>query len=208
MKAFHDADPLCVLVVVIHPDFTHKWGELCARFPDIPAHIWCTGGVTRSESVANGLKAALDAAHNLGVDTGLAAVAIHDGARPLIRPESICQGYESVSPGIGAVAACKAVNSLRKLNDSFATPRASEPIDRSLIAEVHTPQIFVLSEISELYNQHSEEAASGIYTDDASFAQAYGTEIILWDDNASNIKVTYKDDFIIAGALLEAWKKE
>ena len=64
---------------------------------------------------------------------------------------------------------------------------------------MQTPQTFDLKKIKEAY----ESADDVSFTDDAGVWEAAGHEVNLIEGNESNIKITYKEDLLIAEAFLK-----
>lgn len=148
-------------------------------------------GRTRQESVASGLESVPD---------GYDIVAIHDGARPAVLPQTIEQVIARLlkdSTLGGAIAACPSVDTLKIVENSLIV---STP-DRSLYWCAQTPQVFHLR---ALYNALSAAQREGyVGTDDASLVERYGSQVACVQSPRSNIKVTHPEDLVIAEALLE-----
>lgn len=145
------------------------------------------GGRTRAESVARGIDALPD-----DVDV----IAVHDAARPLVLPEVIRRCVDTAASGVGAVAGCPAVDTM-KVVDEGAYIRSTP--DRSTLWHAHTPQVFP----SELLRRAYSDGDRGS-TDDASLVERYGGRIRMVDDGASNPKVTRAADLAVAEAILRA----
>lgn len=207
MKAFHDFDPGINILLVVHPGFFDDWDIIFSELPEkerIRHQVIC-GGRTRQESVMNGLIGVKDfLAENdktgkfakLGV-----TVAIHDAARPNLKPEMINRGFSALEAGCGLVPAVRCTNSLRKLDSDTENleDALSHSVERKEFVEVQTPQIFYYDEIMAANAKVSDK---GDYTDDASIAEAAGMSIKLYEGEPDNIKVTHPLDFTVAGILL------
>ena len=96
IEAFYAFDPSILIIIVIHPNFTVQWQQLCLKYKIAIPHIVAEGGKTRFDSVNNGLKV-ID-------EDGI--VAVHDAARPLIKTEFIeylfieAETHGSAIPGL------------------------------------------------------------------------------------------------------------
>ena len=155
------------------------------------AHIHlCVGGVTRTDSVQNGLEAL---SSHLGEPTDC-LVAIHDGVRPLIPSAIIKASYEQAAAHGASVVCVPVKASLRESDGSL-----SHPVDRSRFWEVQTPQTFRLHEILNCYRNRPE----GKFTDDASLFQAMGGEVLICEGSYENLKLTTPEDMIVAERILE-----
>ena len=207
MKAFYDFDPQMQIVLVVHPGFFDDWDIMQSELPEshrIP-HEVCCGGVDRPHSVYNGLMMARDLiVEKYGAEAPAdTVVAIHDGARPLLTPAMIERGFRCVAPGIGAIPAVPAVNSLRRLDSPKSGPGfegcRSHAVDRSEYVEVQTPQIFYLPEIIRANTSNGDISH---FTDDASLAEAAGMRIDLYEGEPTNMKITHPMDFAMARVIL------
>lgn len=190
-------DPRMLIVSVLHSSLLATWQEFVRAYFPMPYHsqlLSVEGGAERTQSVHKGLQFLKD----LGVgDQGM--VAITDGVRPFIDAEMLGRGFAQASEKGNAVAAVPVKSSLRMM-----TEEGSKAIDRSLFFHVQTPQIFKLGEILGAY----ENAPEGVFTDDASLAEATGIPIHLFQGTYDNIKITTLEDLPIAEELLRKRQKK
>jgi 2-C-methyl-D-erythritol 4-phosphate cytidylyltransferase len=148
------------------------------------------GDRERYLSVANGLKA---------VPGKPMFVAIHDGARPLVKPEQItdCIGHARET---GAAALARRVTETIKKGTRDGFSRGSVPREELWFAE--TPQIFRPKLIARAYQQVMARRMP--ITDDVSAADALGIATKLVENNLPNLKVTVLGDLLVAEAILKA----
>lgn len=139
------------------------------------------GGVSRGESVKNGLEALQN--------DGVAVVAIHDAARPLMTGALLRRCLTSVDRHGSGIAAHKVVDTLREVNDQGEIVAALER-DRTWAME--TPQCFLYDEISDAYQAASRQAMAA--TDDASIFAAMGYVPVVVANEEENSKLTYPGD--------------
>ena len=205
MKRFYDEDPTINIIVVMHPDFTGEWDRLTGELNEtekIP-HYLCEGGGSRTDSVKNGLRFLHKLIGENNWEEMDVMVAIHDAARPMVSPELINRGWDVVSHGIGAVPVVESTSSLRLLKEEERGEpleiRQSIPVDRSLIMEVQTPQIFSYTDLKIMYDGNLRES----FTDDAGLAQLKGIAISLFKGDTENFKITNPRDSMIADFLLK-----
>ncbi len=185
IKAFYSYSSRATIIVVLPSDQIERWHGLCLKHGfDIP-HKTAHGGVTRFQSVRNGLKLIVE---------DEAMVAIHDGVRPLVTKEMIGASFRLAASQGSAVAAVPLKESLRKTDreNSFA-------IDRSEFMLVQTPQTFKYQLIKHAYNIPENSSI----TDDATVAEKSGIKISLFAGEYDNIKITTPIDLKIAAAILE-----
>lgn len=156
------------------------------------------GGQTRQESVGNALEA-------IGDDEQY--ILVHDGARPLVKPEEIdaaCEilmhyhrhGLNEDEP-IAAIFAQPSVDTVKEATEDGHVIRT---LNRSDLWTIQTPQIFVASVLKTAYNFAEATGYQG--TDDASLAEHLGKEVQLIATSRDNIKITLKEDVRLAEFLL------
>lgn len=173
------------ILLVLPEDHIDTWKALTVRHQfDIPHQI-VSGGLTRFNSVENGLNEIV----------GAGIVAIHDGARPLVTPDIIRRTFDKAEGNGSGVAAVKVKDSIRRL-----TQGQSRAVDRNEYFAVQTPQTFDLDLIKKAFVQ----AQNNQFTDDASVLEAYGQEITLVEGAYDNIKITTPEDLIMAEAILSS----
>lgn len=146
------------------------------------------GGVHRQDSVANGLRA-------LSRDAQF--VAVHDAARPLVRPEQI-EKVLARARETGAAALASPVRDTLKRTD--ADRFVSGSISREDVYAMETPQIFA----RELLVQAYAAVASGniSITDEVSAVEQLGHRVGVVPNEQFNFKLTYPADLPLAELIL------
>lgn len=187
LKTLCDSERIAEVVVICRekdvPEFKLELASV--RF-SVPVHL-TVGGATRQESVRNGFAA---------ITSDVSLVAIHDGARPLLRPADLAR---VLADGIETGAATLGVpvkDTIKTVRDGIIT----DTPDRSLLWQTQTPQVFRYA----LYQSALARAdADGKdYTDDCQLVEALGRKVTMTPGSYDNIKLTTPDDFAIADALL------
>lgn len=173
------------IVVVLPADRIEFWRNFAARF-DIAPHKCVAGGEERFHSVRAGV-----AALSPAVDF----VAVHDGVRPLASEELVCRCFDCASANGTAVPVVALSDSCRRV----AEGGASEPVDRSALRLVQTPQVFGADVLRTVY----ERDYAAEFTDDATLVERAGVAVTLCEGERTNIKLTEPDDFAIAAAIIE-----
>ena len=147
------------------------------------------GGARRGDSVRSGLKTA-------GRGTGVAV--IHDGVRPLIRPDQISR-VVAVARKVGAcILAAPAFDTLKAVD---ADQRICETLDRSRIWMAQTPQAFRFELIVKAHEKAAADGVSG--TDDAFLVERMHLPVHVVEGDAFNLKITTARDLEAAEALLK-----
>jgi len=182
MRRFHESvSPRLILVLNVH--FHDYWEGLCDQYDFRIPHELIKGGVTRFDSVKNGLKAV----------KGKGVVAVHDAVRPLASHQLIRNCFETARDKGSAVPAVPSRESLRR-----GSLDRSESVSRDEYFLVQTPQCFDSTLLRRAYRQEFRNE----FTDDASVVERSGQPIQLVEGEFNNIKITYPDDFRIAELLL------
>lgn len=186
LQAFEDCPVIDGVVVVGPQEHLQAFSDIIrdAKFKKVRAVV--AGGATRTQSVRHGLRALAES-----VDM----VLIHDGARPLVSREVIEESIREC--GIrGAVIVAVPVKPTLKVVDP-RTRIVSETLDRTLVWEIQTPQVFQREIIERAYS--GDENA----TDDASLVERLGIPVAVCAGDHRNIKITTPEDLVIAQALLK-----
>ena len=174
---------ITIILVLPKSEFDY-WNTLCHEYQfDVPI-ILQEGGETRFHSVRNGLEKINK--------NGL--VAIHDAVRPLVNERIIHESFKLAETSGSAIASVNLIESLRKVKEN-----SSCSVDRTKYKMIQTPQTFKVDIIKEAY----EQPYKTIFTDDASVAENFGIKISLFDGDHRNIKITTKEDLIMAESLFK-----
>lgn len=146
------------------------------------------GGKTRQESVRLGLGAC-------SVDADV--VVIHDGARPLIKADTVTETVKAALEYGAAAVAIKSRDTIKHIDDEgFAVGT----IDRETSMLIQTPQAFRRDIIVQA---HEKAAAQGVTaTDDCGLIERMGLRSKLIVISYFNIKLTVPDDMSLAKAIL------
>ena len=135
------------------------------------------GGETRQDSVRAGLAALAADAPEL--------VLIHDGARPLIPPDTIPALLAALETADGAIPAVAVADTLKRVADG----RITATVPREGLFRAQTPQAF---RYAALVAAHV--AAPPGLTDDAAVLEAAGRAVAVVSGSEDNIKLTYPED--------------
>tara|TARA_A100001015_G_scaffold232945_1_gene263920 strand:+ start:5359 stop:6036 length:678 start_codon:yes stop_codon:yes gene_type:complete len=183
IEKFYIAGSSIHIIVVLAKSHHNVWITLCNKHQFHIPHQICKGGSTRFQSVKNGL------AHCK--EEGI--IAVHDGVRPLIHPDLIQKLYNEAESNSAVIPVYPVLESIRKVDD-----KGSKALDRSKYYTVQTPQCFSSDLLQKAYQQDEQET----FTDEASLAEALGIEVLHFNGDRTNIKLTTPEDFIFAEALL------
>ena len=172
-----------ILVVIGSGDDAHY--EAAAQGLGLPAPV--PGGVSRQQSVLNGLEALAATAPDL--------VAIHDAARPFVRRADIeaCLAAVSADGIDGAILGIPLADTLKRIGDGNAI---SETVPRRDLWRAQTPQVF---RFAPLLAAHRAAASLGALeatalTDDAAVAERAGLKVVMVAGSGDNRKITTAED--------------
>ena len=138
------------------------------------------GGNTRQKSVYNALQVVKND-----------YVLIHDGARPLIRKDTIAYVLEAVLDKDAVTVMTKTTDTIKEVD---ATGRIIRTIDRSKLYNTQTPQAFKTSIIKEAH----EKLKDGNFTDDCSMLEELNIPVDIVNGSYSNIEITIKSELDFA----------
>lgn len=178
-----------IVIVCPHDRIGETRGIVDMISPSVPV-TFVEGGATRQESCLAGIRA---------VPEGFPLVAIHDGARPLIKPETIeavVARVRSDATLAGAICAHPSADTLKVVADGIvqATP------ERSRYWAVQTPQVFHTATVLAAHLAAAREGFVG--TDDASLVERAGGRVAVVESPSDNMKVTVPEDRLPVEAIL------
>ncbi|MGM9786964.1 MAG: 2-C-methyl-D-erythritol 4-phosphate cytidylyltransferase [Candidatus Cryptobacteroides sp.] len=195
IEVFLDACPGISVVTVLSSDYVDYWKSYCLEHNFICPQILVPGGITRFHSVRNALERIPEGA----------LVAVHDGVRPLVSRELVARMFDDAEYCNGLIPVVPCVDTLKVLRSHpgpdgkqilEAVPGASA--DRSVLYGAQTPQIFLSEILKSAYSQPYDTS----FTDDASVVDRYGKSLSYTMGERLNIKITTREDLVIARAVL------
>lgn len=146
------------------------------------------GGRERQDSVFLGLKA---------LPEGVEFVIVHDAARPLVTAALISRVLLAARRHGAALAAIPLQDTVKK---STRLSLVEKTVDRRGLWIAQTPQAFRTGLLREA---HSRAAARGFRaTDDASLVEKLGHPVYMVTGSSLNLKVTTREDLLLARTLL------
>jgi 2-C-methyl-D-erythritol 4-phosphate cytidylyltransferase len=188
LMKFVEHDEIDQLVLVIPKEYDDYFLNLDYKFRKT-VHL-VEAGAERQDSVRNGLEF-IESQGWKGI------VVIHDGVRPLVSSEAIRNGITFCKIHRAAACGVKPKDTIKSRNsEGYSTGT----LNRNELFLVQTPQVFHLEDI--LY-AHREIKERGILsTDDTMVYEEVFGPVYLYEGSYDNIKITTKEDVLIAGNLL------
>jgi 2-C-methyl-D-erythritol 4-phosphate cytidylyltransferase len=194
------------IVVVLHPQDQIFSSLSLANNPRIIAIV---GGSERVDSVLAGL-------HFVSkMHQASQFVLVHDAARPCIEASDItrlirqCVAITPNDKACGAILACPVADTIKKastekisLANTQSTFVVNDTIDRSLLWQAQTPQMFIVNELIAAIDVNLANGKR--LTDEASAMENTGKYVMLVEGPSSNIKITKPSDLALATFYLGA----
>ena len=150
------------------------------------------GGAKRTDTVRNALAR---------VKSDAEFVAVHDAARPLLVKKWIDAVFQAAVETGAAIPAVRVTNTLKRV---AAGNTIDQTVSREGIWEAQTPQVFRRELLIEAFEKHDDSEA----TDEAQLVEQLGHKIKVVEGSPMNLKITTRDDFKMAEALLGALPKD
>ncbi len=151
------------------------------------------GGAERFESVANALAL---------VKPEVDLVAIHDAVRPCITEALITSVFTKAEKTGAALLALPVAETVKQVNDQH---QVQATVARQGLWLAQTPQVFRRQLLVEAYANRAKLGKD--ITDDAQLVEAAGHPVHVVEGAATNIKITARQDLILADAILKALPK-
>ena len=180
-------------IIVVSPEdqemFRRRFGANLA-FMNVQI---ANGGAERFESVANALAM---------VKPEVDFVAVHDSVRPCLT-ESLVNDVLAKAEKTGAAMLALPISDTIKQVDAQKHVKGTTPRQGLWLAQ--TPQVFRRDWLQEVYENRTR-LGSG-FTDDSQLMEAAGYTVHVVEGATTNIKITTKQDLILAEAILKALPK-
>ena len=187
LMAFQKCDLIDEIILVAREDRFETLGETCKKFDIEKVDKIIIGGNTRLESVQNGVFAV---SKNAGI------IAIHDGARPCVDEKIIKNTIETAAKHHAAAPAVPVSSTIKRVKAN----RILETVEREDLVEIQTPQIFVAEVIKTALANAFKKGID--ITDDCKAVELIGFPVYITEGSRNNIKITSKEDLLIAEAIL------
>jgi len=183
MQAFQFSWVIDEIIIVCREESIETMRRLAADHNITKISGIVPGGFTRAESVSNGVYACSKKAKY---------IAVHDGARPLVKPRLISDALHKARRYGSGVPCIPVKSTIKRVTGAYIaeTPKRKE------LYEAQTPQIFDSDLLKAALAKGSKRA-----TDEASMLEALGAAVYISAGDYTNIKVTTREDLIVANAL-------
>jgi 2-C-methyl-D-erythritol 4-phosphate cytidylyltransferase len=190
LSAFEHCPGIASIILVVPPGQRNDYEAVIRRYRIRKPVKLVDGGDTRTCSVRNGLAA---------LDRDTRVVMVHDGVRPLVSKEVLAEALGWMKTVKAAVAAVPVKPTLKLVDPVTSLVRRT--LDRDLVWEVQTPQVFRRDVLEAAYAKDRRGAS-----DDAALVERSGVRIKVFRGDYRNIKITTPEDMVIARAFLKGQK--
>jgi 2-C-methyl-D-erythritol 4-phosphate cytidylyltransferase len=153
------------------------------------------GGEKRTDSVRN----ALD---HLRINESATHIAIHDAARPFLKPDLLSRTIKAAFESGSAAPAIKLADTIKTVNKQ---DMLTGHIDRSTLRAIQTPQVFPLEKLYEVYNNRG--SGNSPVTDDTQIYHEAGHQVRLVEGDRDLFKITWPEDLDTARYIYRRIKK-
>ena len=183
VEAFSDMPEIDEIIVVCRECDLKAFSEL---LPD-ESVSFVIGGSTRQQSVFNAVET---------ID-GCDYLIIHDGARPLVSPQTILKTLDKAQETGAAATGVPVKDTIKVIDGEF---NIIDTPDRDALIAIQTPQIFDF----KLYTRAIERAKESgeDYTDDCRLVEKLGAKVSAVIGDYDNIKITTQSDIALAENIL------
>lgn len=182
------------VVTVLPQSHVDYWKNYCLKDNFTCPQIIVPGGFTRFHSVRNALERIPDGC----------IVAVHDGVRPLVSPSLVRAMMEKAEKEAALIPVVPCVDTMKVLSSRDGRLEAVPgcTVDRSVLYGAQTPQIFHSEILKAAYALPYDTS----FTDDASVVEKYGKSLSYVEGERLNIKITTREDLVLAEAVLSLRK--
>ena len=184
IEAFKKVPRVAKIIVVSN---TENIEILSKKYKDI---TFAPAGKTRIESLKNGFSALDKKSYSL--------IAVHDGARPLVKKQDIENCLKSAKKNKAAVLGVLSKDTVKQVKDNFIV----KTLKRSELFCAQTPQCYQTEVLQKALNKYGTFDA----TDESQLVEKLGIKVQAVLGSYSNIKITTPEDLIIAKSLYYAEK--
>jgi 2-C-methyl-D-erythritol 4-phosphate cytidylyltransferase len=122
---------------------------------------------------------------------------VHDGVRPFVTVEEIEQTVAAATKTGAAILVARPVDTIKEVNDDTVL----RTLDRKRLRHALTPQCFRYDLLRRAYENVDVNDPS--LTDESSLVEKLGAPVAIVQGSARNIKITTREDLLLAEAYLK-----
>ncbi|HSB27483.1 MAG TPA: 2-C-methyl-D-erythritol 4-phosphate cytidylyltransferase [Pyrinomonadaceae bacterium] len=190
LKRFEECDSIQEIVVVLPAEESAGFLSMAGKFALRKLARVVPGGETRADSVKRGLMAIRPATAEI--------VAVHDGVRPFVTVAEIDQTIAAAKESGAAILTAQSIDTIKEIEGESIV----RTLDRNRLRRALTPQCFrydILTRAFEDVDVHDPSI-----TDESYLVEKIGEPVVVVEGSARNIKITTRQDLIVAEAYLKS----
>lgn len=191
VRVFQQLPEMAAIILVVpaeHLELTERLAARCQLSTSPRTIRIIKGGLTRQESVKNGLNA---------LPAEIEVVAVHDGVRPFVSVELIRDCLQAAIKSGAAMAAVPVKDTLKSV---AAGKTVASTVARDGLWQAQTPQAARVSLLKEAYAAAERDNFTG--TDEASLLERIKQAVAIIQGSEKNIKITSQEDLVLAEAII------
>ena len=193
MLAFEKAESISEIIVVVKKEDISFVKDIAIQLNITKFKVCVEGGETRQESVFNGVKY---------TSSDCSLIAIHDGARPLIKTILIENTINDARVFGAATLGVNVKDTIKIVSDNLIVDTPYRPH----LFITQTPQVFKKSLYIKGLNFATEYKLD--FTDDCQLVESIGVKVFMTKGDYKNIKITTPEDILIANLLYNLEENE
>ena len=191
VRAFADIPGAAEILIVCREQDLSGFSDMLHDLLSDRVRLIAAGGATRQQSVENALKYLSDSTTH---------IAVHDGARPLVRREDILKTFAVAEEKGSTLLGVFTRDTIKIIEDG----KVRTTPDRRTLFLAQTPQAFARE---EYFSAMADARAHGLdFTDDAQLFEMTGRPVYVVEGHFDNLKITTPEDIPLAEGYLRAMK--
>jgi len=189
LKRFEECESIQEIIVVLPAEESAGFLSMVGKFGLRKLVKVVPGGSTRADSVKRGLMSIRAATADI--------VAVHDGVRPFVSVEEIDRTVASAGQIGAAILVGPVVDTIKEVNGDSVV----RTLNRKQLRRALTPQCFRYDLLKRAFENIDVNDSS--ITDESFLVEKLGEKVAIVEGSPANIKITTKQDLLIAEAYLK-----
>jgi 2-C-methyl-D-erythritol 4-phosphate cytidylyltransferase len=190
LKRFEECESIQETIVVLPAEESAGFLSMVGKFGLRKLVKVVPGGSTRADSVKRGLMSIRAATADI--------VAVHDGVRPLVSVEEIDRTVASAGQTGAAILVGPVVDTIKEVNGDSVV----RTLNRKQLRRALTPQCFRYGLLKRAFENIDVNDPS--ITDESFLVERLGERVAIVEGNPANIKITTKQDLLVAETYLSS----
>ena len=188
LRRFEESASIQEIIVVLPAEESAGFLSMVGKFGLRKLVKVVPGGSTRADSVKRGLMSIRAATADI--------VAVHDGVRPFVSCEEIDRTVASARETGSAILVGPAVDTIKEVNGDSVV----RTLNRKQLRRALTPQCFRYDLLKRAFE--NIDVTDPSITDESFLVEKLGERVAIVEGSAANIKITTKQDLLVAEAYL------